>query len=51
MGPCRAKLTKADVAAIRSSEGVSQRSLARMFGVSQTTVYYVLANKTWRHVG
>ena len=48
----KAKLTVDGVARIRSMAniGVSQRAIARAFGVGKTTVAHVLKNNTWRHV-
>lgn len=42
-----AKLTKADVMAIRSSKGVMHRDLARQYGVSDTTIASVVYRQTW----
>ena len=46
------KLTEACVHLIRflSKEGNSQKSLGRMFGVSQTTIHCVVTRKSWPHV-
>jgi len=44
-----AKLKEADVMAIRAST-LSQRALARQFGVSRRTITLILQGKTWRHV-
>ena len=45
-----ARLSEQDVIAIRASVGVSRRELARQHGVSVTTIYSVLAGRSWRHV-
>jgi uncharacterized membrane protein len=49
----RAKLTETDVQAIKNeyAQGeVTQGDLAMRYGVSKTTVGYILRGKTWRHV-
>lgn len=46
----QAKLTDADVIAIRSASGISQRELARMFGVHQGVIWRILKNKRWAHL-
>jgi DNA-binding XRE family transcriptional regulator len=45
----QAKLTSQDVAAIRSAlaAGASQRSLARHYGVANTTIYAIAHGRTW----
>jgi len=43
----RAKLTAAAVAAIWEARGAPVAELARRFGVSSRTVYYVLAGDRW----
>lgn len=45
-----AKLTAKQVCFIRESRGMSQRSLARHFGVSQSTVWQIQRGNYWRHV-
>ena len=46
-----AKLTEADVLAIRSLEGrMTQQALAEMFGVSIGTINPILRRKTWTHL-
>jgi hypothetical protein len=45
----QAKLTEADVRAIRAAEG-TQRAIAKRFGVSRETVRQVLRGKIWSHV-
>ncbi len=49
--PC-SKLNEADVKMILCAlhEGQSKASLARRFGVSETTIYYIELGMTWRHV-
>lgn len=46
----RAKLTDHQVKRIRglSSDGRSQRSIAKEFGVSQANIWYILRGLTWR---
>jgi len=48
----RARLTEADVRGIlvRHAYGETVAELARCFGVQYTTVWQVVAGKTWRHV-
>jgi hypothetical protein len=50
--PC-AKLTEADVIEIRRrcAAGEYQRTVARRFGVSQSTVSAAHNRRTWRHLG
>jgi hypothetical protein len=43
------KLTEVDIKYIRLMQG-SQKDLARMFGVSQSTISLVRAGKRWQHV-
>ncbi len=46
-----AKLSEADVLAIRSSRGaLSQREIAKIFGVSQGTVSLIHTGKIWAHL-
>jgi len=48
-----AKLTEADVRSIRdqyAAGGVSQRALARRFGVAQSNIGLVISRRTWTHV-
>lgn len=45
------KLADTDVREIRAMRGeVSQRELARRFGISQGTVFDIQNRKTWRHI-
>lgn len=46
------KLTEADVRTMRSlhTAGVKIPSLARRFNVHYNTAYYVVRNRTWRHI-
>jgi len=49
----RAKLTRYDVEKIRSkyvSREYSMYKLAEEYGVSSTTIYNVVANKTWKKI-
>jgi predicted XRE-type DNA-binding protein len=48
---CRAKLSEADILAIRASEGLSQPKLAKAYGISQSHVSDIRAGKKWSHVG
>lgn len=48
-GITSAKLTAADVIAIRSAEGF-QREIAARFGVTQTNVSQIKRGTTWKHV-
>ncbi len=47
-----AKLTEVDIPKIRHlhREGVSQRKIARLFGVQCATITAILLGRTWRHV-
>jgi len=47
----RAKLTEADVLAIRAMAGdYSQRALGRMFSVSQMQIWQIIRRKLWAHL-
>lgn len=48
----KAKLTPNKVREIRTAyrNGASQTSLSREYGVKQSTIWQVLAGKTWKHV-
>ena len=47
----QAKLTEADVRAIRAARGtLSQRTLARQFGVDQSVICEIQCRKCWKHV-
>ena len=47
----RAKLTNTDVLTIRYLAGtMSQRTLAKQFGIGQTTVGHIIHNRTWTHI-
>ena len=48
----RAKLTEADVVAIRtaSAAGEKHRRLAERYGVSDVSIAYIVSRKTWTHV-
>mgnify|MGYP000689840417 CR=1 FL=1 len=43
------KLCPGDIVAIRGSEK-SQRAIAKMYGVSQATIFHIKTKKTWRHI-
>lgn len=45
-----AKLTEADVFAIRASDGLSQRKLAKQFGVSQLHISRIRRGIVWAHL-
>ncbi len=51
-GHYRAKLTECDVRAIRSryANGEKQPSLARAYGMEQTTISSIVRRKSWKHV-
>jgi predicted DNA-binding protein (UPF0251 family) len=51
-GHARAKLTEADVLAIRAevAGGATQRGTARAYGVSQRTVQFIVRRQTWTHI-
>ena len=47
------KLTESDVLKIRktySSGGVSQSEIARDYKVTPSAIYYIVKNKTWKHI-
>jgi DNA-binding transcriptional regulator YiaG len=46
----KAKLTEADVVAIRALTGVPQREIARRYGVGSTAIVKIIGRKTWRHI-
>lgn len=47
----RAKLTDADVIAIRAAAASSTRAdMARRYGVSEYAIYAICTNKHWRHL-
>ena len=43
-----AKLSAVEVEEIRELRGVSQREIARRYGVDQSTVHHVVSGKTWK---
>ena len=45
-----AKLNEAQAKEIRSIEGLSQRAIARRYGVSNVTIHKLRTRKTWKHV-
>ncbi|MES2359981.1 MAG: HNH endonuclease [Gemmatimonadota bacterium] len=51
-GRSYAVLHETDVASIRlkSASGVSTRSLAREYGVAQSTIYSAITRRNWKHV-
>lgn len=50
-GHGRAKLTEAKVLEIRSMRGVvTQKELARRFGVSKTSICFIQSGRNWPHV-
>lgn len=45
------KLTESDVIKIRSLYPTfTQQAIAEKFGVKQTTIYYILNRKSWKHI-
>lgn len=46
----RAKLTEFDMLEIRAMKGVSQKAIAAMYGVSQTTVCQIRRGARWTHL-
>ena len=48
----RAKLDPDKVRVIRklAGEGLTQRAIAKMFGVTQTSIFYVIRGKSWAHL-
>jgi DNA invertase Pin-like site-specific DNA recombinase len=46
------KLTEEAIRQIRKAraDGISQREIAGMFGVTDMTIHAVLSGKTWKHV-
>jgi len=46
----QAKLTPADIRAIRSARGLNLSDLGRLFGVAAATIRDVLHRRTWKHV-
>ncbi len=47
----QAKLTEADVLAIRCKPRVSRFTLAKMFGVTESCIAAIRGGKGWKHVG
>lgn len=45
-----AKLTEADVFAIRASGGVTQEALGRQYGVTQASISCIQLRKSWTHI-
>ncbi len=46
----KAKLTEADVLAIRAATGISQRRLAEQFDVAQSRISEIRSGKYWSHI-
>lgn len=46
----RAKLTEADVLAIRSASGITQQKLAKQYGVGQILISRIRRGKLWAHL-
>lgn len=46
----RAKLSEADVIAIRAAVGVTQQDLAAQYGVYQQLISYIRSGKGWSHI-
>lgn len=46
----RAKLTEADVLAIKSAVGITQQELARQYGVGQILISRIRRGKLWAHL-
>lgn len=46
----RAKLAEADVIAIRAAKGVTQRTLAAQYLVSQRLICAIRSGKLWKHI-
>jgi hypothetical protein len=46
-----AKLTDADVLAIRAAKGCLQRELAEQYGVSRGHISFIRTGKKWVHLG
>lgn len=44
------KLTEADILAIRAAKGISQRHLAKQYGVSFQQIWRILSGKRWAHI-
>jgi hypothetical protein len=44
------KLTKEMVKEIRDIKGISQKYIAKLFGIDQSNVSYIINNKTWKNV-
>jgi len=49
-GHANSKLTDDDVRWIRSTDGMLQREMAEILGISQTNVGFIKRGVTWRHV-
>jgi len=54
-GEChgRAKLKERDVVKIKKlrTDGVPVKDLVKRFGVSSSTIYFILSGETWAHIG
>lgn len=47
---CQAKLTEADILAIRAARGAPQPELARAYGVSQSHISDIQTGRKWAHL-
>lgn len=45
-----AKLTDGDIVAIRAATGISQRKLAKQYGVSQVNICFIRSGRAWKHI-
>ncbi len=50
MANANAKLTDADVLAIRSITGMTIRDIAKMYGVGRMTICYIRNGTSWKHL-
>lgn len=50
---CMAKLSESDIITIRrlrNSKNMTYSEIAKIYGVNQATIGYIVTNKTWKHV-